>query len=242
MSQQAAANPMKPPAKRPEDKTERILAAAQDIIRETGDFDLPMRMLAARAQVSLRTPYELFGSKNGVIRSLLKQDQAVFLKSVNEIRSSDQLENFFDRVRHGIGFYSDKQPFYRALFRATQAYSGGDETEPARENLRAFGILSARARTAGLIRPEIDPLAFGEVLTDIFASNVRTWASSTFDIALLTHKICYGFAVALAAVATEPAAARMRDHILDFQEAIHAFDADARSKAPQPLAESIGAS
>jgi AcrR family transcriptional regulator len=233
---------MKPAAKRIEDKTERILVAAQDIIRETGDFDLPMRMLAARAQVSLRTPYELFGSKNGVIRSLLKRDQAVFVKKVNEIRSVDQLENLFDRVRYGIGFYSDKQPFYRALFRATQGYSGGDETEPARENVRSFSILSARAQAAGLIRPEIDPQVFGETLTDIFASNVRTWASSTFDIALVTHKICYGFAVALAAVATEPAASRMRDHILDFQDAIHAFDADARLNAARTPVAAVGAS
>ncbi len=56
----------------------RILSVARELIQETGDFDLPMRKLASRAQVSLRTPYALFGSKTGLIGSILTEDQIKF--------------------------------------------------------------------------------------------------------------------------------------------------------------------
>jgi len=214
---------MKTTARRSEDKTELLLAVARDIIRETGDFDLPMRKLAARAQVSLRTPYEIFRSKSGVISAILKIDQKVFRDRAAELQSEDQLENLFDRVRLGIDFYGENPNFYRALFRATQGYSGGDETEPARENLHGFTVLSARAISAGLIRREIDPAVIGEILTDLFAANVRTWASSTFDMQLASLKIRFGFAVALAGVATSPADERMRARALEFQHAIQNF-------------------
>ena len=54
---------------------DRLLDVAAEIVRESVDFDLPMRQLAARAQVSLRTPYKIFGSKGGIIRALLKQER-----------------------------------------------------------------------------------------------------------------------------------------------------------------------
>jgi AcrR family transcriptional regulator len=189
-----------------------------------------MRKLAARAGVSLRTPYELFGSKVGVIGEILLDDQAKFGQTTTELKSADELENLFDRISLGIDFYGDNQPFYRALFRATQAYTPGHNEEPARESLRSFQILSSRAQRAGLIRPEVDPSHLGETLTDIFASNVRTWARDSLDIPLVKVKISFGFAIALAGVTPEPVAARMRAHIVEFQGMIERFAAQAKAK------------
>jgi AcrR family transcriptional regulator len=211
-------------AKRSEEKSARLLAVASEIIRETGDFDLPMRELAARAQVSLRDPYLLFGSKTGVIRALLKADQAVFHDQVRALQSPDVLENLFDRVRIGVEFFAANQPFYRALFRATQAYSGGDETEPARENLRAFRSMARRASREGFIEDDIDPDALGETLTDIFAANLRTWAASGVDIHLCYLKIGFGMAQLLTGAATPPHDGRMRRRRREFQEQIRAFE------------------
>jgi AcrR family transcriptional regulator len=218
--------------RRLEEKAAVLVSVAREIIRETGDFDLPMRQLAARAQVSLRTPYELFGSKNGVIRAILKLDQAGFRTQVRTLASADWIDNIFDRVKLGVELYAGSQPFYRALFRATQGYSGGDETEPARENLRTFRVLAHRAQNQGLIHPEIDTDILGEALTDVFASNVRTWASSSFDIALVEHKIGFGFACLLAGVVPDPVVERMRRRALAYQAAIQQF-AEPAADAPQ---------
>jgi AcrR family transcriptional regulator len=212
-------------------KAELLLAVAREIIRETGEFDLPMRQLAARAQVSLSTPYAIFGSKNGIIRAILKSDQKVFHQQVRRLQSTDPLSNLFDRIRLGFDLYAHEQPFYRALFRATQGYSGGDETEPARENLRPFRILARRIQDAGLIRRDVDPEILGETLTDLFAANLRTWASSSFDTDLAYFKVGFGWAMVLASAATPPHEARMRRRAEQFQDEIRAFPADKTAGA-----------
>lgn len=200
--------------------TARLLQAAREIINETGDFDLPMRALASRAQVSLRTPYQIFGSKSGMITAILKEDQAIFRQIVAQLHSRDQIDNLFERLELAIGVFKAKQAFYRALFRATQGYSGGDETEPARENARGFRILTQRAIAAGLLRADLDAAAFGETLTDIFASNLRLWAASERDIERIYPQIAFGISIALAGVATPQTAERMHAQALRYQAQI----------------------
>ena len=206
-----------------DEKKARILVVARELIQETGDFDLPMRALAARAQVSLRTPYEYFGSKAGLIGAILGEDQHHFRETIADRHSADELENILDRVRWGFDFYALNQPFYRALYRATQAYTPGHDEEPAREVLRSFQILSTRALRAGLVRSDIDPLHLGDILTDIWASKVRTWARDSLAIQLVSLEIRLGFAMVLAGVTPEPAAERMRARVVQFQEAIKSF-------------------
>lgn len=50
---------------------DRILAAAETILRDEGLEALSMRHLADAAGVSLRTPYNLFGSKTAILAELL---------------------------------------------------------------------------------------------------------------------------------------------------------------------------
>lgn len=50
---------------------DRILAAAETILRNEGLEQLSMRYLAEVAGVSLRTPYNLFGSKTAILAELL---------------------------------------------------------------------------------------------------------------------------------------------------------------------------
>ena len=200
-----------------------LLQAAQAIVRETGNFDLPMRTLAARAQVSLRTPYEIFGSKNGIIRALLKSEQEEFREIVRNYRSIDRLEMFFDRTLLGMDFYAREQPFYRALFRATQAFSGGDETEPAREMLPIYNNMIRRAIEEGFIRDDLAVANMAEILTDLFAANLRNWASSDFDIWLAGQRICFGFALVLAGVAAPQWVERLHRNARDYDKAIRDY-------------------
>ncbi|MFT3977860.1 MAG: TetR family transcriptional regulator [Sphingomonas bacterium] len=202
----------------------KLIEEARQIIRETGTFELPMRQLAARAQVSLRTPYELFRSKSGIIAAILRSDQSAFRGVARQLNSENPLENLFDRVMAGMELYAHEQPFYRALFRATQGYSGGGETEPARETLQAYVILCRRVADAGYIRPEIAPEALAEALTDLFAANLRNWALSDFDIMLAGNRICFGHAITLAGVVNDAWVAAMRARALDFQRAAQALE------------------
>ncbi len=209
----------------------KLIEEARQIIRETGTFDLPMRQLAARAQVSLRTPYALFGSKSGIISAILRSDQSAFRDVIRQLKSEDPLENLFDRSMAGMELYAHEQPFYRALFRATQGYSGGSETEPAREMLHVYLILSRRIADAGYIRPEIASDALARILTDLFVANLRNWALGDFDIMLAGNHICFSHAIALAGVVNDAWVGRMRSRAIDFQRAIQTLEEAEAARA-----------
>lgn len=212
-------------------RTAKLIDAAREIIRETGTFELPMRQLAARAQVSLRTPYEIFGSKSGIIMAILRSDQVTFREITTRLKSADPLSMLFDRTMAGMEFYTHEQPFYRALFRATQGYSGVGGSEPVREIIALYKRLCERGNETGYIRPEIDPAMLAEVLTDQFAANLRHWALSDFDIMLAGNRICYGHAITMAGSVTDPHVAEMRERMLGFQRTIGTLEELERSRA-----------
>lgn len=216
------------PGKPTEDRSTRLLRVAREIIRESGGFELSMRELAARGQVSLRTPYELFGSKVGIIRALLKEEQAIFQTRLWPIGDSDLFDYFFATLTVGVAFYAENQPFYRALFRATHGYSGGSETEPGRENPERFEAIMRRAYRARLLDEDIDTRVLSETLMDIFAANTRTWASSTYDISLVEPRIGFGWAAILAGVAVEPHAERLRARAKRYQDQLRDFEGPTR--------------
>lgn len=63
---------------------ERILAAADEIIRDQGLESLSMRYLADYAGVSLRTPYNLFSSKTEIIAELLMRRVGELMAEVGQ--------------------------------------------------------------------------------------------------------------------------------------------------------------
>ena len=101
-----------------EDRRQRIIKAAHDLIRENGSAGLSMRLLAERAGVSLATPYNLFGSKSAIIWAVLgdvREYQERFTKS----RPADPIERIFSAIDLAIEFYNKDAKFYRAVWAAT---------------------------------------------------------------------------------------------------------------------------
>lgn len=204
-------------------KSEALIAIARDLIRSRGDFELSMRDLAARAQVSLRTPYLIFGSKAGLVSAVLRADQAIFGEKLRALPRGDAFHDLFKSLTAGVAFYAENQPFYRALFRETLAYSHKGETEQARANPDRFVRTCRRATDEGLVRPGVDPRVLAETLLDIFAANVRTWAASDYDVRLVEPRIGFGWSAMLAGVAVEGHAERMQRQMQDFQAALQNF-------------------
>lgn len=205
-------------------RASKLVRAARDIIRETGTFDLPMRQLAARAQTSLRTPYEIFGSKSGIIMAILRSDQRAFREISNSLKSANVLNYIFDTTMAGIEFYTHEQPFYRALFRATQGYTGTGGSEPVREIITLYIGVCQRGQDEGYIRSEINVALLAETLTSLFAANLRHWALSDFDVLLAGNRICYGLATTMAGAVTDSHLPSMRERILQYQRAIQAIE------------------
>src|SRR5271156_2538702 len=82
----------------------RIIRAARELIRETGNAGLSMRVLAAKAGVSLATPYNLFGSKRAIVLAVL-QDVREFHDRFSHLRATDPLERIFVAIDIQIEIY-----------------------------------------------------------------------------------------------------------------------------------------
>src|SRR5688572_10853690 len=109
-----------PAGKREAGKAERrrkIIHAARDLIRETGNTGLSMRALAARAGVSLATPYNLFGSKRAILLSVL-DDIRAFFDRFSQQRSAEPMERLFTAVDICVEMYVADPAFNRAIWAA----------------------------------------------------------------------------------------------------------------------------
>jgi len=105
----------------------RIVRAARDLIRETGDTDLSMRMIAKRARVSLTTPYNLFGSKRAVVLAVF-EDERDFVVRFSQLKAANALDRIFDAHDLAMRYFIEDPDFYRTLWKALLSTHGVDST------------------------------------------------------------------------------------------------------------------
>jgi AcrR family transcriptional regulator len=205
----------------------RIVTAARDLIRETGDTDLSMRTLASRAGVSLATPYNLFGSKRAVMLAVL-EDERDFAVRFHGLEAPDSLARLFAAHDLAFSYYAADPDFYRTLWRALLDSSGTDDTglaSPERlEQTRAIwiGLLSA-AVADGFLVPGM-PLSLVErLLGQQAAGALLFWTMGGLPTARLAPSVGLGYALTLAGVATPQGAHLLRAQQARYIEALGAL-------------------
>jgi len=99
-------------------RRQQIIAAAEELVRETGSTDFSMHALASRAGFSTPTTYNLIGSKGTVLYILLNQYQDRLDNSLLRLKSS---ADPFDHVLHAadvaVKVYTADSAFIRSLMR-----------------------------------------------------------------------------------------------------------------------------
>src|SRR5262245_39834884 len=170
--------PEKPMGQRELAKAERrrrIIAAARDLIRETGNAGLSMRALAHRAGVSLATPYNLLGSKRAIVLAVL-QDVREFQERFSILKSPDPLERIFSAVDMSVEFYVTDPRFYKTLWAAV--FDTSDEVRTAILNPKREAFwqgLVQQAADAGAIAREINVEQLQHQLDFLFRSAILDW-------------------------------------------------------------------
>jgi len=187
-----------------EERRQRIVCAARELIRETGDAGLSMRALARRAGVSLTTPYNLFGSKRAIILGTL-QDAAVFREGLDKYRHQGPLERIFGTLTVAAKMYAADQRFYLPLFQALFDIRGGAEYRtffgPSRHAF--WRTLVVEAMQAELIDPDLNVDLFTSALEQSILSSLLQWTLGDIGPQHLEPGLHYGFAIVLGGVATD---------------------------------------
>jgi AcrR family transcriptional regulator len=197
----------------------RVVEAAYALLREVGIEDLSMKMLAARAGVSLSTVYNLFGSKQAVLALVFDFDLLKYQRLVDDAPSQDALERIFDSIDIAVELYRADPDFYRATFHRAAGRRLDRDLDPflsvsLREPRNRFWrSMIAAALTAGLLKPGVDPAVLGALVIQIFGGVLADWIAGDITVDELGMEAKFGIAVALSPFATRPVAARLRGRI-----------------------------
>lgn len=203
-----------------EERRKRIIRAAHDLIRETGNTGLSMRALAARAGVSLATPYNLFGSKRAILLAVL-DDIRVFLDRFAHLRSTDPLERLFGALDICVEIYVDDPVFYRTIWAALFDPSDEFRSQIFNSKRAAFweGLVRDLAK-AGVIAPEVDTRLLFKALDRSFGAAMLDWVTGELTDAQLGPAMRYGYALTLKGAASPDWRGPLDGRILESQAAI----------------------
>jgi AcrR family transcriptional regulator len=175
----------------------RIIHAARDLIRETGNAGLSMRALAARAGVSLATPYNLFGSKRAIVLAVL-DDVREFLDRFASLRATDPLERLFSATDMLVEFYLADPRFYKTLWAAV--FDASDDVRRQIFNQKRDAVwrrLIHEAASAGVLATTLNEELLLRALDRSFGASMLEWVVGEIDSERLGPAIRFGHALIL---------------------------------------------
>jgi AcrR family transcriptional regulator len=193
-------------------RRQRIVDATCDLLREVGLDDLSMKLVAARADVSLSTVYNLFESKQAVLAAVLDQDLVRFEAMVRAARSQDALARIFDALGIAARLYRDDPGFYRAILwrRPSPGPDRAFDAAMLEPRTRFWQGMVASAKSAGFLKVDADPEALGTLMSRIMFGAIADWIGGRISEERLRAEAAFGFAVALQPFATRAATARLQ--------------------------------
>jgi AcrR family transcriptional regulator len=223
------------------ERRSRIVRAARDLIRETGDTDLSMRMIAQRADVSLATPYNLFGSKHAVVLAVF-EDERDFAVRFARLEAANAIERIFKAHDLAMGYYMEDPEFYRPLWKALLNSQGAADAtglatpERLERNRAAWRALLEAGQDEGLLDGSVSSDLLERTLSSFANGAMLAWALGTLSTQALLPSTALGYALALRGVATPSGARILRARIDACQTALERTEGSkpAGGKTPPP--------
>ena len=163
-------------AKQKEERRQKILDAAEHLIRESGSTHFTMLDLAKQANISPTTPYNLFGSKGAVLYTLLNRalDDLILGGEANEASGSPIEAAVHSMTRAADLFIGDP-----ALFRPLYKFQLGENALMDRPHYMQRVLVMWRRSVDGL-------LTAGYLAEHPSGAKI---GRDDFALALLTHSI-----------------------------------------------------
>ncbi|MET0151459.1 MAG: TetR/AcrR family transcriptional regulator [Candidatus Binatia bacterium] len=189
----------------------RILDAAARLVRQHRGTDFPMVALAAAAEVSPATPYNLFGSKAGVLYALLNRSLDELTSEVLTFSTEDPIDRVLEAAAVAADLFARDPGFFRPLFQFLLGVRDVvDRPRFMERSLEYWKHALGAADERGLLPEEVDRDELARELLIHFAGVVELWVHEEVDDAGFRAQIVYGTALLLANVGDRAARARLR--------------------------------
>jgi AcrR family transcriptional regulator len=207
-----------------ERKAERVrhlVRAAQDLIRVSGDAGFSMAQLAARAEVSPATPYNLIGGKSELLRLVVEDEYEGFAEKLAREPARPPLATLLAATALVVTHYETDRHFYRGLYRMIATTEGSETYDlMALRGERLWGDMVARAVESGELQSfvRVGPLTTSLLTT--MASLTTAWFAQSWTARRYALEIAHGVRLVLASVANPVLRAALVDEIADLQAQI----------------------
>lgn len=218
--------------KQKEARRERILDAARRLIRATGGTQFSMQRLADEAGVSLVTPYNLFGSKSGVLYALLNES----LERVDQATESTppSVDGVLELAGIAADVYARDPTFYRPLMQFLVGVRAVDyRPRLFEQSLARWKRTVDAAVQNGLLRASVDEGLLARQLMITFIGSVELWIHEELDDAAFRAQSLYGSTLLVLANAPEGARAGLVERLRKIERQLPRWIA-ALGERPQP--------
>jgi AcrR family transcriptional regulator len=200
------------------ERRERILDAAEALVREAGGVAFGMRELAERAGLSQATPFNLFGSKGAILAALVERSLEVQHRELAATRGADPMDRVLQLADRTVRAYTEDEALYRPLLRALVGASGRGAPAPLLEPCTELWRASLReAEQGGLLDPDLDVDLVARQLHLEYRAGLLLWVSGETDDRGWRLHVVHGVTLVLLAVVREPLRPRLRALLLETQ-------------------------
>ena len=172
----------------------QMLDAAESLIRQSGGTDFSMRALAHAAQVSPATPYNFFGSKEGLLFALLSRNLTSFMEQALRSEARDPVEQVLDAADRAVTILLDDPVFLRPLYQVMLGLTDPLHHPKFLKEAFVFYHASLDAVMARkLIPTEAERAALACALMAHFMGVLDLWVHEDIDDDWFRAQIAYGF-------------------------------------------------
>lgn len=208
----------------------KILLTARDLMRTTGDSGFSMRGLATRAGVSIATPYNLFGSKQKILHAVLDADLATYQSRLDQLQVNP-LERVFQSITLATAFYSEQPGFYRAILVALNKDGDGElRTLFSGPRQLMMNNLVRNAQSAGYLRKHMSADSIARNISYVFFAGIVEWVGGLITLPELEVRAQFGAGLTLAGAATQEHRLEMESRIDKLQIQLARFVAQPKQR------------
>lgn len=195
-------------------RCERILSAAEALVREGASTDFSMVTLAERAEMSQTTPYNLFGSKAGILYALLNRSMGASSARQFILAGADPVESILRAAEIAADLLAADPQLYRPLWRFLLGVR--DRVHRPAVLDRALGwwkVAMESAQAAGLLADVVDGDELARELVIHTMGVLDLWVQGELTDEQFRAQLAYGTGLKLLAVADEASRPRILEHM-----------------------------
>lgn len=199
------------------ERKRRILDVADNLIRQTGGIEFSMRMLAELAEVSPATPYNLFGSKEGILSASLARSLTRTVFEGLSPKSDDPLD--FIITSSGIAvdlLVEQKQllrPLYQYLLGVVDPLHRPEHIKRSIKYWRIVAETGLDGAGHGVDVDDADRESLGYMLFAHFLGLLELWVHEDIDDGTFRARAVYGGLQLIAPFVRAQCLPRMQDRL-----------------------------